>query len=674
MARVFTSLILCLSPLLWLLWLGTGKTYAQSTNQADLQRHWKTAQEAMQRRDYSAAEREYLKLAQLAPMVAETHSNLGLAYYLQKKHDLAAARFEQAVRLNASLYYPHYFLARIRRAQKRFREALSLLQHALTLQPENKEARRELAANYVALKELRRAIEVYQTCLKSDPHDMDVLYYLSLIYMNLTKDAFDRVAELPESPFSSLIVARHYSILAEWSKSGNWAKSARVEFGRSLAAAPHIPEVRVELAQLELKVHDWEAAAELFKAELSQDASSYLTRFGLAQISLQKLDVKETIRYLNQAAKIRPEFFDPLPTFPVSLPREKLAALVSEIRDTIGADSFGGAFLRAVVASELGDIMRETTAREAAKRALAVLRSKVQAAAPAAPSDSEKVKHRGLQLLRQKRYEAGTALLLPLVRKGDATPELPSTVARALLSMKKYDAATQLLEPYAKRHRDNPELHYLLGLSSQSAAEENMQRMVATDPQSYRVRWLMGRAYFARELYDAAAKEFQAALDLQPNNSDLLISLGNVYLRQMKYSEATQCFRRSVEHDPRNALAQLKLGDSLLLDRKAQEAIIHLRAAVDLDSSLVQAHARLGKGLALLGQYEEAVRELELASELDKDGSIHYQLGTFYSKLGRKEKAVAALKKSQELRKQNLKKQQLQVMGTKTGPKKSGRR
>jgi hypothetical protein len=54
-------LIFCLASLL------SGKAYAQSANQADLQRRWKTAQEAMQRHDYAAAEREYLKLAKLAP-------------------------------------------------------------------------------------------------------------------------------------------------------------------------------------------------------------------------------------------------------------------------------------------------------------------------------------------------------------------------------------------------------------------------------------------------------------------------------------------------------------------------------------------------------------------------------------------------------------------------------
>ena len=267
----------------------------------------------------------------------------------------------------------------------------------------------------------------------------------------------------------------------------------------------------------------------------------------------------------------------------------------------------------------------------------------------------------------RERYEAGTDLLLPLLRKTNDAPEVALTVTRALLLMKKYDSAAQLLEPYAAHREDDPELYYLLGLSYQNAAEKNIQVMIDTDPQSYSLRQLMGDTYLAQERYEAAAKEYQAALDLQPDNSDLLISLGDVYVRQMKYPQAAECFRRSVESDPRNALAQLKLGDSLLLERKAEQAIPHLRAALDLDSSLVRARAILGKALGMLDRFEDAVRELEFASDLDEDGSLHYQLGTFYSKLGQKEKAVAALKKSQELRRQSLRKQQLQVVGTDQG-------
>ena len=50
--------------------------------------------------------------------------------------------------------------------------------------------------------------------------------------------------------------------------------------------------------------------------------------------------------------------------------------------------------------------------------------------------------------------------------------------------------------------------------------------MVSTDPNSYRLRMLMGDAFFARERYEEATKEYQAALNLQPTNSDLHLRNG----------------------------------------------------------------------------------------------------------------------------------------------------
>src|SRR4029077_15152375 len=134
-----------------------------------LQHHSKAAGEAMERHDYAAAEQEYLAVTRLAPRMAEARSILGLAYDLQKKQDPAAEQFKQALELNPSLYAPNYFLGRIRHAQRRFSDAVPLLEHAVALQPRNCEVRRQLGASLVALKELCRAIEHYQFCLQESP-------------------------------------------------------------------------------------------------------------------------------------------------------------------------------------------------------------------------------------------------------------------------------------------------------------------------------------------------------------------------------------------------------------------------------------------------------------------------------------------------------------------------
>jgi len=653
------------------LWLMSTRALAQSESESDLQSHSAAAAQAMERHDYAAAEREYLAVVRLAPSMAEARSNLGLVYYLQKKYDLATVQFERAVKLKPSLYAPYYFLGRIRHAQRRFSDAVPLLEHAVELQPSNCEAHRQLGASLVALKEFRRAIEQYQLCLRENPRDMETLYDLGVIYMNLARQAFDRVADLPASPFSSLIKADHYASFVDWdhAEQSQSRQAARIEYRRVLEVAPDLPEIRVKLGDLELEDRNWEEAAQLFEEELARDPSSYLSHFGLARVYLQRGDLALTLKHLNEAAGIRPEFFEPVPNFKTGLPREKLAALRRGIENGVEVGNFGRAFLLAAIASELGDSLQENLARNDIKKALEAIRSRIDSVSPATQTDAPQAEQTGLQLLRQKRYEAGTSLLLPLAQKADADPAVQLAVARAFLSMKRYDDAAPVLELYAATHQDAPEAHYLRGVCYQRAALDDLQAMIAVDPQSYRLHWFMGDAYFERERYEEATKEYQAALDLMPGNSYLNLNLGNVRYRQMKYAEAAEYYRRSLDSDPQNGQAHLMLGDSLLLQRNPEQAVPHLRTALSLDPSLLQTHEKLGKALAMLNRFEEAVRELEMAAALDKDGSLHYQLGTYYRKLGQEDKVAAAFSKSQELRDQKLKTQQVQTMESGSGEK-----
>jgi tetratricopeptide (TPR) repeat protein len=646
------------------LWPLSVRAVAQSETESDLQRHSEAAGQAMARHDYAAAESEYLAVVRLAPGMAEARSNLGLACYLQKKYDPATKQFKRALELNPSLYAPNYFLGRIRHSQRRFGDAVPLLERAAALQPRNCEIRRQLGASLVALKEFHRAIEHYQLCLKEDPRDIETLYDLGVVYMNLARQAFDRVAGLPESPFSSLIKADHYASFADWDQAehSHLRQASRVEYRRALEVDPNLLEIRVRLGELELGDRSWEAAGRLFKEELAKDASSYLSYFGLARVSFEQMDLPSTLKYLNEAAGIRPEFFESLPNFSTSLPREKLTAARLEIQGKVEACDFGRAFLLVAIAAQLGDSSQENVAPGALRKALDEIKSRLGSAGPANETDPKQLKEVGLQLLRQKRYEAGTQVLLPLAQKADADPVVQLVVAKALISMKRYGEAAPLLELYASKHRDAPEVDYWQGVCYQRAAMENLQAMIAIDPQSYRLHWFMGDAYFEKERYEEATKEYRAALDRAPGNSYLYLNLGNVCYRQMKYVEATEYYRRALDSDVQNGQAHLMLGDSLLLQRNAEQAIPHLRTALQLDPSLLQTHEKLSKALAMLNQFEEAVRELELAAELDKDGSLHYQLGTYYRKLGREDKVAAAFAKSQELRERKLKAQQVQTI------------
>src|SRR5437667_7532865 len=67
------------------------------------------AQAALRQGNYSAAIRGFETLVKIAPAVAESHANLGLAYYSTNRFSEAAAQFQEALRLKPTLSNASYF-------------------------------------------------------------------------------------------------------------------------------------------------------------------------------------------------------------------------------------------------------------------------------------------------------------------------------------------------------------------------------------------------------------------------------------------------------------------------------------------------------------------------------------------------------------------------------------
>lgn len=85
-ARILTvvCLALCLVP---------GFSDAQSRYEAEAEKDVQAAKQAQEQGDYARAAAGYEAALRLMPGVAELYSNLGLAYYYQRKYDKAIQVF-----------------------------------------------------------------------------------------------------------------------------------------------------------------------------------------------------------------------------------------------------------------------------------------------------------------------------------------------------------------------------------------------------------------------------------------------------------------------------------------------------------------------------------------------------------------------------------------------------
>jgi TolB-like protein/Flp pilus assembly protein TadD len=120
--------------------------------------------------------------------------------------------------------------------------------------------------------------------------------------------------------------------------------------------------------------------------------------------------------------------------------------------------------------------------------------------------------------------------------------------------------------------------------------------------------------YWGKLEYDAALREFTAALKRQPNNADLIFAIGAVQRRQGKWAEAVAHFARAAELDPRSSLDRFNLGETYLLVRDYPRAVHAFDEAVGLAPDWANPYVAKAQALLSSGASLQQARQVMLAA------------------------------------------------------------
>ena len=187
---------------------------------------------------------------------------------------------------------------------------------------------------------------------------------------------------------------------------------------------------------------------------------------------------------------------------------------------------------------------------------------------------------------------------------------------------------------------------HLINEGDAKRAVEQYREALRTDPRLPGGHFELGEALLQDQSLTQdlarveAKKEFELALQQNPNDPKAESRLAAILYLQNDLDAALRHYSRAAHLDPNDAEAQIGLGRVLMAQDKMNEALEHLKKGVEADPLSAIAHYRLSQAYRRLGEMDAAEQEAKAYKQL-KDAKEH--LRTVYTGIYNTQKAPEIL-------------------------------
>jgi TolB-like protein/Flp pilus assembly protein TadD len=154
--------------------------------------------------------------------------------------------------------------------------------------------------------------------------------------------------------------------------------------------------------------------------------------------------------------------------------------------------------------------------------------------------------------------------------------------------------------------------------------------------------------------FSQGTREFQRAIELNPNYATAHQWYGFDLLCLGRFNEAIAELKRAIELDPLSLVINTDLGNAYIYARRYDEAIEQLRKTLEMDPGFYYAHWNLGSALAAKGDLRAAIGEYQNALALSGDPRLLGLLAYAYGSSGNKAEAMKILDQLTALSKQRF--------------------
>jgi tetratricopeptide (TPR) repeat protein len=522
---------------------------------------------------------EFKKAIALDASFPRAHYYLGITYLLdegQSKTSEALEEFKIEVAANPDEYFANYYLGVVYNFQRQWNLAITFLQKAASIKPDNPDPYFQLGQAYQELNNHRQAIEVLKKTIALNPN---------LAHnKNQVTTAHHRLAQSLLKTGQSEAGQKELEIASDL-KAQAFKLEQQTQTGAPGMDASKLPDSDKELPGLAPEDHNISQANDLdirVKQELQSSEAYYKKIVGTAH---------------NNVGQLRGERQD----FPGAAEQFALAAKWDPQQE--GLDfNLGLAYFKSQSYKQAAPPLENELKMHPGNRPAATLL--------------------GITLFKLGNYAKASQLLSEVTEAQSTDLSLYYALSSSLIRQGKLEAADRVIEQLKTIAGDVPQVHLLLA-----------------------------------EKYDASRETARALAELSAvassNSTELQVhyNAGLLYLKLGKRDAAVREFERELVLNPRDTLARYPLGDILLEGSNVERGLSLMREVIQARPDDAEARLSLGRALLKKGQIAEAIDNLELASRLEPESfEIRYQLGQAYTAGGRKAEGKTQIDLSKQLR------------------------
>jgi tetratricopeptide (TPR) repeat protein len=521
------------------------------------------------------ASEEFRKAIALDPRFPRAHYYLGITYLLdedQKKLAEALEEFKLEVAANPDEFLGNYYLGVVYNFQRQWDLALTCLQKASALQPNNPDPYFQLGQTYQELNNHQQAIEVLKKAIALNP-------------------------DLAHN--KGQVTAAHHRLAQSLLRTG-----------------------QTDAGQKELQISA-DLKAQAFKLEQENQAAPVIAASGVSTSAKDLLELGSEDRGSSKSNDLDQKTRQELQTSEAYYKK-----VIGTAHSNIG--SLRGERQDFLAAAEQFALAAEWYPQQEGLNynlGLAYYRSQSYKQA-ALPLENELKDHPGNRpaaillgttLFRLGNYARASGLLSGAIASGPADIDTYYALASSLIKQRNPELAEPVISQMKGLWGDAPQVSLLwaekYGASGdRTRALAELNRAVSSAGNDSLIHYYAGLLYLKLDKREEALKEFERELVLSPNDISNKYVLGETLLGA-KVDRGLDLLREVVQARPNFSEARFTLGKALLKKRDIAGAIVNLERASMLEPERPEIRYELGLAYIAGGRKAEGKTQIDLAKQ-----------------------------------------------------------